>query len=1227
MMKISDLKFASPAAETIRKQATALATGTLETLFRTVAHGSAEHAALEDATTTLRFAELDALSAAIARFVTARNYGPEPVVGVVCMRGAPYLAAALGVMRAGAVYLPIEQDLPQVRKEIMLRPARLLITDTHCLRDAEYLRYRNPGIAHILCIDSPEYDTCMERPSALSSTAYWEHLAGPGSDQGWKSLFSGELVADEALQAMAANVLKKSGIATKPRGRVLDIGSGSGIVAQTLAGVAGQYTAVELARNELDRVERLSASASVAMHHMEAVDIGFLQGEPYDGIILNGVVENFPGYAYLRTVLNHAVRRLSDDGVLFVGAVWDLEARDALRDALRNHAQTSGNARGLSSFEASEALFLSRKFFTEWAQESPVPVRVCFSPLAGPDATGRDAQSLNDTEQQHLPGRVDRPDWTDRPDRENRAKPADMTGRVYLTDRADWTELVDYRFDVVITRSPQSTFSRTDKTRFGLNDALSAPDVAFPLCTPEQAAYIVYTSGSTGIPKGIVVEHRNLLHILMALRKFSEGCHRAALVAPLSFDASIQQIAVSLFLGKPLYVMSDEERKNPEAFLRCVHERNIDLCDMTPAFFNVLVEYLHERNLSLPIVRILLAGEILRPDTIQKFYHIAGNEQVVLFNVYGPTECTVDSSAFRIDKDNYKNFSAYPIGTPLEGCVISVRDKNGSPLPDSVTGEIWISGNGVTRGYLDIPEEQDGKNRLNEPESQCRLSRQNTPEKSPFLSEQGTRWYRTGDYGFMVNGLAYYQGREDQQVKIRGNRVEIGEVENAIATFPGVKQVAVVAGTFSTGEDKTLAAYVVGNADIPALRHYLERQLPSYYVPGYYVPMTELPLSANRKVDKKALPSPSARPHTHLEEKEGTPTTRRPPEGPLEEALASMWKRLLGVEVTDTEANFFSLGGHSILAIRLIAMIEKELHAHITVTELFAHPTLALLAHFFAGKAKEQEGPIIKLCHCEGGKKLFLFHPVGGSVFCYSALMEHLRHAYTVYAVEAAGFRPERTALNTELHRVEGLAAYYLEEILKVETDDILFGGWSFGGLLAYETACLYEKTGRKTDSVLILDSVANNSGAKQMAAKDDVEMLKSLLQNTLAFDETTLRSLPRAHRLAYLVECGEKTGLLPAGFSAVQMDNLLQTYRSNAIAAARYERPTRSDKKILLVRALEFSGNVQIVPDDVYQGWSDFLKKSNITLAWTEGTHETMLSPGLAGNVAKHILEYLNNA
>ena len=1138
-MKIFDLQFDAPGKEKARIDESVREGASFEDLFTDMVGKYPARTALTDGERSLSFAELDALSSAVARFILSMNYGPEAGIGVHCRRGGLVLAAGIGAMRAGAVYVPVDTELPLARKETMLRPARLIITDSSCLRESEYFQYRLPHAPHILCLDSPTYESSLERRGELGRVAFWESVAEGGRDSAWKSYFDGQRVPDALLESLAANVLGKTGFGGKKEARVLDIGSGSGTVSRALMDVASHYTAVDLSRTELDRIEDRSSAAVVKVHQMEAVDICFLADEEYDLINVHAVVENFPGYNYLRTVLDQAVAKIAGDGVLFVGAVWDLDRKDRFREALREYAQESGDNAGLIRFDAAAELFVPERFFTSWAAESEVPVDVSIS----------------------------------RPD-------------------VDCAEISDFRFDVVIRRKQgvQKPFART---RFGTDHLYALPERPLPAISPEQAAYIVYTSGSTGAPKGVVVEHRNFLHILRALAPYSSGCEHIALVAPLSFDASIQQVALSLLVGKTLHVLPDSQRKSPENFYNSVCRNKIDLCDMTPAFFNVLVEYLVANKRSLPVKKMLIAGEILRSDSVNKFYDISGNEVVVIYNVYGPTECTVDSSAYRIGYDNRNAFSAFPIGTPLEGVTVTIRDKDGMVLPESESGELWISGAGVCRGYLDIEN------------------------SAAFVVAEGQRWYRTGDYGFCRNDMFFYLGREDQQVKIRGNRVEIGEVENAVAGFPGVRQVAVVADTFEAHEEKSLAAYIVGEFDSAKLQIYLEQILPSHCVPSHFVPMMELPFSLNRKVDKKALPSPL------LQKNE---SGGRRLSGPTETKLAEIWKRLLGFDVLDADANFFSLGGHSILAIRLIVMIEKEMELRITLNELFSHPTISQLAEFFEGKISSNDSPVIKLRHCDGGKNIFLFHPVGGSVFCYGQLANLLEHKYSVFAVEAAGFSHEKTSLNTELHSVEDLAAYYLEEILKIETKDIIFGGWSFGGLLAYEASCRYERMGHDAETVLILDTVADNSRAKQEAGQDEIGLLKSLLQESLDFDENVLRSLPRDKKLRYLLECGERTGLLPFGFSSVQMDNLLSTYRSNAIAAARYEMPAHSTRNILLVRALEMTDYSRSFVNDQYFGWSKFLKEENITLKWTEGTHETMLSPGLVGNVANHILEYLEN-
>lgn len=303
-MKIFDLQFDEAPEDVVPEQA-----ASFEELFGDVVRRFPERAALQDGERALSFAQLDTNSAAIAGFILERGYGPEAIVGVLCERSSLVLAAGIGIMRAGAVYLPVEPELPRARQEIMLAPARMIITDRNCLREAEYLRYRIPGIAHILCLDAPEFESVIEKGTELSSVTFWERVAESGSDQGWKSVFDGTPLPSSVLAKRATDVLESAELAARPSRKVLDIGSGSGVMAQALLAASTHYTAVDLARNELDRIERQGADAAVKVHQMEAIDICFLAESGFDLIALHGVAECFPGYNYLRRVLNHADRK------------------------------------------------------------------------------------------------------------------------------------------------------------------------------------------------------------------------------------------------------------------------------------------------------------------------------------------------------------------------------------------------------------------------------------------------------------------------------------------------------------------------------------------------------------------------------------------------------------------------------------------------------------------------------------------------------------------------------------------------------------------------------------------------------------------------------------------------------------------------------------------------------------------------------------------------------
>ncbi|WP_112264135.1 non-ribosomal peptide synthase/polyketide synthase [Lentzea terrae] len=447
----------------------------------------------------------------------------------------------------------------------------------------------------------------------------------------------------------------------------------------------------------------------------------------------------------------------------------------------------------------------------------------------------------------------------------------------------------------------------------GLPDTgeLPAADPAVPIL-PSQAAYVIYTSGSTGTPKGVVVEHRNLVNLLHShVTDFAGGERmRAALSAVFSFDTSWEG-PVLMAAGHELHLLGDDVRLDADALVSYVGEHRIDFLDLTPSYLQQLIPAgLLEHHARV----LMLGGEALGE---RLWRELAGTNA---HNFYGPTECTVDAVSCRVEGDRPV------IGRPLRNLQAHVLDADLRPVPVGVAGELYLAGAQVARGYLGQPGLTASRFLAN-----------------PFgdNDSSGARMYRTGDrVRWTAEGQLEYLGRVDDQVKIRGFRIEPGEVEAALVRHPDVTDAVVVA------RDDRLVGYVVGTrAD---LRPWLKDSLPDYMVPSAFVTLDRLPLTANGKVDRKALPAPVLR-----REEFQAPRT------PAEETLAGIWSEVLGVEHVGVGDNFFGLGGDSILAIQLVSRARRA-GLQLSSRDVFRHQTVAELA-LVAAPAVEAE-----IAHVEG---------------------------------------------------------------------------------------------------------------------------------------------------------------------------------------------------------------------------------------------------------------------
>ena len=471
--------------------------------------------------------------------------------------------------------------------------------------------------------------------------------------------------------------------------------------------------------------------------------------------------------------------------------------------------------------------------------------------------------------------------------------------------------------------------------------------------TAEALAYTIYTSGSTGRPKGVMIRHRSVLNLATALHRAIYTHHpgialRISLNAPLPFDASVQQLAMLLH-GHTLCLIPDEVRTDGNQLLAYLREHRIDLLDCVPSQLKLLLAagLLDGRGQAPSIV--LPGGEAIDDGTWQT---LANAAKIQFFNMYGPTECAVDSTACCVHRAARRPV----IGRPVTNAQFYVLDQNREPVPIGVPGELYIGGAGVARGYLNRPDLTAERFIPLPPSLLPEAATLPLPARSqgdlthhaPRITDHGSRithhlplLYRTGDLvRWLPDGNLEFLGRIDHQVKIRGFRVELGEIESVLAEHPGLRDVAVCAREDRPG-DRRLVAYLVPKEGVVApgageLRSFLQQKLPDYMLPAAFVTLEALPLLPNGKLDRRALPAPDqVRPD--LDQAYVAPRT------PQEATLAAIWTEVLGIERVGIHDSFFELGGDSILAIQVIARAQQA-GMHLAPRQLFQAPTIAELA-------------------------------------------------------------------------------------------------------------------------------------------------------------------------------------------------------------------------------------------------------------------------------------------
>ncbi|WP_331765212.1 amino acid adenylation domain-containing protein (plasmid) [Streptomyces sp. NBC_01384] len=574
--------------------------------------------------------------------------------------------------------------------------------------------------------------------------------------------------------------------------------------------------------------------------------------------------------------------------------------------------------------------------------------------------------------------------------------------------------------------------------------------------TPDSAAYIIYTSGSTGQPKGTVVTHRGVASLVAAHVKrmaVTPDSRMLQLVSP-SFDVSLCEMFTVLLSGAVL-VLADKEDLAPGLPLaRTVDRHKVTHMMLPPSMLAAL-----PAGSLTSVVSLLVGGETPPPELVAQW--APGRR---MMNVYGPTETTVCAT---MSAPMAADDKVFPIGTPIHNTRLYVLDAALQPVPAGVPGELYIAGPGVARGYLGKPVVTAARF-----------------VACPF-GRPGERMYRTGDVvAWNTEGALVFHGRADDQVKIRGFRIELGEVRAALTAHPGVDQAVVVVD--DNGGDRRLAGYVVPTADragdeklVTEVHALVRDRLPQHMVPSALLVIDEVPLTLSGKLDKRALPEPDY----------AGESTGRAPRTTREEILCGLYAEVLGLTSVTIDDSFFTRGGHSLLASRLISRISVVLGVSLPLGAVFDAPTVAQLATFLesegdAGPSGDPFSPVLAIKGNgnnpgPGGEPLWFVHPGGGICWPYLGFGDRLPQFPTIYGIQAKGFDGEARLPES----LDEMVLDYVDEILAIQPEGPFhLAGYSIGGTLAQAIAAQLQSRGHDVAFLAMLDCVPGYYLATQPA-------------------------------------------------------------------------------------------------------------------------------------------------
>ena len=613
-------------------------------------------------------------------------------------------------------------------------------------------------------------------------------------------------------------------------------------------------------------------------------------------------------------------------------------------------------------------------------------------------------------------------------------------------------------------------------------------DAPLALSKPDHTAYIIFTSGSTGRPKGVMVGQTAIVNRLLWMqdRYPLSADDVVAQKTPCSFDVSVWEFWWPFIAGAQLVMAEPEAHRDPQAMQQFFARYGVTTTHFVPSMLAAFVASLDADSVAAcrTLRRVFCSGEALPTELCREWERLTG---APLHNLYGPTEAAVDVSWYPACGPELAAVtgSSVPIGWPVWNTGLRILDAAMRPVPPGVAGDLYLTGIQLAQGYLGRPD----------------------LTASRFIADPfapGERMYRTGDVArWLTNGAVEYLGRSDDQLKIRGQRIELGEIDRVMSALPDVAQAVSHACVFNQaaatgGDARQLVGYLVSDSGLPldtaALKARLAEQLPPHMVPVVLMQLAELPLSANGKLDRKALPLPTL----------GGERSGRPPEPGMETLVAAAFSQLLGCEVNDIDADFFALGGHSLLAMRLAAQLSRQLARQVTPGQVMVASTVGKLSALLAADLSDEQAQRLGLdtllpLRESDGPTLFCFHPASGFAWQFSVLARYLSPRWSITGIQSP--RPQGPMASAA--SLDEVCEHHLQTLLAQQPHGpyYLFG-YSLGGTLAQGIAARLRQRGEAVAFLGLLDTwpPETQNWAEKEANGLDPEVLAEIDREREAF-------------------------------------------------------------------------------------------------------------------------------